>query len=707
MGGERRHDGVVGAATAAVSIAAMEIGVAVSLAAFVFSGDLAAGLPRATVSFLLGAAAVLGAVGSFTSLRVAVASAQDTPAVIAAAIGGALATTVAPDQLVSTMFVTLALAAGLAALLFFAVGQARLGELVRSIPFTVISGFMAGTGWLLFWGGVSVMTNSDAGLGSLGALLTSDLARFWVPGLALAAFIVVILERTGSAAVTGFSILLVTAAVHGVGRIGWSGQAIEENGWLLGPFESGAAFSPMTPNDFADADWGAIAGQALPLASLAAISLVAVLLNLSGLEVACEEDIDLDVELKAAGAGNVIIAAMGGLVGYHMMGLTVITQKMRVRGRLVPLLVVGLMVLGAFIGGPQLAGLFPRPVVGAVLASSGISLAYSWLKQLNTFSRIDVVLSTLVLLGIIAFGVLTGIVIGVLAAVVVFVYNYGRISPVRNVHRMSSIESNIDRPTTHRALLLKHDDEVAVLELQGYLFFGSVRSVAERVSDLIDDSLRYLILDFRGVRGVDASVLSGLLGVERRAASSGVRVVWTHVRDEIAQQLESVVGGDRHFEDDVDRALEWVEGEILASEGDLLDAVIDIEWIDAVAAFGVRMQLEPDEVLVDVSDQSGRVFVVESGTLSAWGEASSGAPIRYRQVGPGSLLGEIAFTTGAARSASVIADTAAVVVGIDRAEMERMVEDAPALARQTEHVIAVRLAERLSATSRIVRNLSG
>ena len=371
-----------------------------------------------------------------------------------------------------------------------------------------------------------------------------------------------------------------------------------------------------------------------------------------------------------------------------------------------PLLVVGVLVVGAFIG-PALAGLFPRPVVGAVLATSGISLTISWLKQLRTFTRMDVVLSSFVLLAIIAFGVLSGIAAGVLAAVVVFVYNYGRISPIRHTHRLSTVQSNIDRPQSHRATLLEHDDEVAVLELHGYLFFGSVRSINEHISHLVDDSLRYLILDFRGVWGVDASVVSGLTGVERRATSQDVHVVWAHVRTEIREQLAGDDGHSRHFEEDVDRALEWVEGTILEANESVGDLDVDVDWLHAIAAYGERRELRQGDVLVDITDTSGRVFIVESGTLSAWGVSASGEPIRYRRVGPGSFLGEIAFTTGAARSASVTADDAAVVVGLDRSELDNMAEADPQLARKTEHLIAVRLAERLSATSRIVRNLSG
>ena len=39
---------------------------------------------------------------------------------------------------------------------FFALGKFKLGNLVRFVPYPVVGGFLAGTGWLLLKGGIYV-----------------------------------------------------------------------------------------------------------------------------------------------------------------------------------------------------------------------------------------------------------------------------------------------------------------------------------------------------------------------------------------------------------------------------------------------------------------------------------------------------------------------------------------------------------------------
>ncbi len=691
---------------AAISVGALEIGTAVSLAALVFSGALSEGIPRAAIAYVIGSGIVAVIIGVGTKMPVAIAGAQDTAAIVAAAVGAGIVSKLDGDPAVSTTIVAIALAGLVSGLLFIGIGRARLGEAARSIPFTVISGFMAGTGWLLLRGGVEVMAGRPIELGELGEFLSWDVAQYWLPGVALSLVIVIGLIRGLPSAVFGLTLLVAAVAIHVVGRVWWSLDALESNGWLIGPFPESQGWSPIRPSDFELTDWSVLVGQVLPIAGLATVSLIGMVLNLTGLEVALEDDVDIDHETTVAGAAVVACSAAGGMIGYHLIGSTVIADRLRARGRVVPVL-IGLMCAATVVLGTSLVALMPRAVAGGVLAATGINLLIGWAQQLRRdFARLDAVLSASVLFAIIAFGVLTGIAAGILAAVVVFVYSYGRVSPVRRMHRMSSMESNIDRPAVQRQALLERDHEVAILELHGYLFFGSLRSITDLITPLLGEDLRYLVIDFRSVRGVDASVVSGLLSIERKAAASGVTLVWSHVRPEIEVRLSAESSGSRRFAVDIDHALEWVENEVLASVDDLAEPAIDLEWVEAITAYGQRLEVAAGETLIDISDDTRRIFAIVSGTLTAWGESAGKERIRYRQVGAGSFLGEVAFITGAPRTASVVADVPCVVVTLSPEGMVEMERDDPPLAIQTNNIVATRLAERLGSTTQTVRNLS-
>ena len=63
---------------------------------------------------------------------------------------------------------------------FFVLGRFRLGGLVRYLPYPVIGGFLAGTGWLLVRGSVGVMADVPLGFAMLGALASPEVAVRWL-----------------------------------------------------------------------------------------------------------------------------------------------------------------------------------------------------------------------------------------------------------------------------------------------------------------------------------------------------------------------------------------------------------------------------------------------------------------------------------------------------------------------------------------------
>jgi SulP family sulfate permease len=63
--------------------------------------------------------------------------------------------------------------------MLWCVGHFNLGRVVRFLPYPVIGGFMAGTGWLLFVGGIGVL--NPGGINA--ELLTVDALVQWLPAL--------------------------------------------------------------------------------------------------------------------------------------------------------------------------------------------------------------------------------------------------------------------------------------------------------------------------------------------------------------------------------------------------------------------------------------------------------------------------------------------------------------------------------------------
>jgi SulP family sulfate permease len=99
------------------------------------------------------------------------------------------------------------------------------------------------------------------------------------------------------------------------------------------------------------------------------------------------------------------------------------------------------------------------------------------------------------------------------------------------------------------------------------------------------------------------------------------------------------------------------------------------------------------------------MYFIESGKLSVHLNKSDGGRLRLKTLGPGTIVGELAFYLHTRRSASVICDTPASVWRFSHDDLKRMSEEAPDLAALFHRRMAVLLSERLAATNRLVQVL--
>ena len=116
--------------------------------------------------------------------------------------------------------------------------------------------------------------------------------------------------------------------------------------------------------------------QQIPaLIPVAIISVIALLLNTSGLELIVKKDIDLNRELVAAGIGNIVGGAIGGLVGYQAISLSALNHTMSGGPRFVGVLMALLMGATIFFGTSVILYI-PKFVLGSVLFYLGYGFEF-------------------------------------------------------------------------------------------------------------------------------------------------------------------------------------------------------------------------------------------------------------------------------------------------------------------------------------------
>jgi len=719
---------VVAELLAALAIGVLQMGVAVSLAALVFSGTLAPGVGRASVAFVLGTAVVSFVVGLRTRMPVVIAGAQDTAAIVAAAAATSMAAVVAPDQQLATVIVMLAVAAVVTGIAMYLVGARGYGLMVRYLPYPVISGFMAGTGWLLFRGGIEVMLGRSVHLADLGDLFEWNSIKFLLVGLALALFMVVCTMRQITPLAISGAILVSAVGFHLVGRSVSSAGTLNEQGWLIGPFPESGGWSPVRPSDLAAADWGAIGAHIPAIVAISAVSLIGLMLNLSGAEVVLGTEVDIDRELESAGGANLVVGAAGGLIGYHLIGDTSLAHQLGAKGRAIPIGIAGLA-LAVAVFGYELIALMPRATAGGVLAGLGLNLLLAWGREMRrAFDRPDRLISALILFCMAAVGVLTGIALGVMLAALIFVVRYARISPVRYTMDGAG-RSNVDRPPAERGLLGQMPGRIVAVELQGFLFFGSVLKLRRSITDALavaepapvedatgaaietDESVsgrdqRYAVLDFARVPGLDSTAATGLAAMANQLSEEGVQVVWSGLSAEARDELERNGVPVAIDLPDRDRSIAWSEEQLLSQIGtDLGDVHTSFSWPHGLQSLLESRTLLPAEALISPTSQDRDLYFVESGHLTVWTEADTDQRRRIRQVSAESVLGEIGFVTGMPRTASVIADTVVTVNVLRREVFDELRDSDPDLALAVQEQLLERLALRLSTTTGTVRDL--
>jgi sulfate permease, SulP family len=704
-----------------IVVGAIDLPAIISFAILIYSGELAPFAGAGIGMILFGGLIIQLIVALTSSIPGIMGGPQDSPA----AILGLMAATIAarlpdtnPESKFATVVAAVMLTSILSGLFFLLIGGFKLGRFVRFIPYPVVGGFIAGTGLLLVQGALGVMIGGTPGLTNLGILFTPENLIRWIPSVILGIFLVM-----GSRRFQHFLIFpgLLTAAAILFYTVVWiSGQSlpeIREMGWLLGPFPEGGLWRPLDLSLLAQVDWGLITDQASNIAAVVLISIVALLLNSNALELIAKRDIDLNRELIATGLGNIAGGFAGSSVGYHYLGFSAIALRMNIHSRLLALIaasVTGFVLLF----GASLLSFMPTLIAGGVLFFLGISFLVEWLYDAwFQLPHIDYVLVLLILGVVGAFGFLEGVATGIIIAVVLFVVNYSRIDIIKDSLTGSSYQSSVERPFEHRQLIRRLGDQIQILRLHGFIFFGTsqglVRRVSERLKDTDREKLKYLILDFQHVTALDSSAVFSFVRLKQLAETHTFHLILTDLNPETKTKLTRAGLNEEEtlirFSPTMDYGMEWCESKLLLEEGGstiLRSGTLRAQLkgmlptnadVDKFMAYLEKQEVQEYHIVINKGDPPDSMYFIDSGQLTTRLEISSGKFIRLRTQGGGTMVGEMGLFLRQARTATVVATQPSMLYRLSIDKYNKMMRSDPELVFHLHQwigrVLSVRLAE--------------
>jgi len=617
----------------------------------------------------------------------------------------------------------------LGGLLQVGLGLLRLGDLGRYIPQPVLAGLLNGTSLWILAAQFEPMLGLTVHRGSLGEVTSWGLMRPWT---ALVATLTLATTWLGPRFTRG-----VPAPLLGLAAGTLVHHALA---WLVGPEQVGALAAEVprtlpTPEPLLAA-LGAFPGlgvkgfvQLLPFAAaLALVTSLRSLISAVALDHRYGTRSDRSHELVSQGLGNALAGVFGGIASAGSVTLTVACREQGGTGRLARA-AAGLTALGVLTLLGPLVHAIPRAAVGAVVVVLclrtfdrwSIDMLLRWLRG-NAPARAsgaDLLIMVLVAWTLIGLGTFEAVVVGVLISVALLLHRMG-INVVRRTWRGGDILSNVRRASSELDTLAKHGDAIAVLELEGSLFFGTADALVEAVEAAIAQGAELVAIDLQRITSLDSTGAFALLRAQQRCAEAKRALLLSSTRSRgLDRALLRSIGVLHPAQEalsfhDLSSALAYAEDRVLdrvlrtARYGDSI-ALADFDALVALsspelATLESYLKVEEfadGEVVCRQTEPGDRVHFIQHGrALVSFRPSHQQEEVPVGTLCPGTMFGEMSILDRGPRSASVRAEGPLRCQVLHRADFERLSAEHPSLALQVLRGIGRELSGRIRSFNR-------
>lgn len=696
--------------------AVLSIVYAISFSALLFPGVLQSGMAAGLWMLLAGTLITTLVVAVSTSIP-PTDGGPDTPAVaVMSVLSGTILTAVlarggTPDMAVQHFLLAMVLGAVLTGLSLWLLGFLRLGELLRFVPYPVIGGFLSASGVLLIIGAAGVMSGIHETGSLLAALAGPHSAALLklVVGFGFAVLVIAIRARTGNHYVLPIAFLAAAILINLVlGAI----ANVDREAWFVAGIDDLQPVWPIAEIARGTIDWSVIAAAATDICAIAGVTAIALLLDVSSLEVHRARIADLDREFRGHGLANLLSGAGGGVAGNMTLEGSVFIEEAGGATRVASFVAAAAVGL-VLVLGSDVASLVPRPLLGGLLAYLGYVILDQALFQPQAGRSLgDLALALAIAVAIVVFGYLPGVLLGLIGACLTFAVNYSRIGVVRRHLTRASFASTVERSPEQTGHLREHGGKIHVFWLSGFIFFGSSNSLFEAIRRTIERQaapvIRYVILDFSAVSGADTSAVLSLVKLRNFCGQHGVSLVIAGLRPAMRERLGSALVAileepHRAFESR-NAALEWCEDQLLDEAMPMAEAAGDmIGWLTREMGTGAgellgyleRMEIAAGTELYAQGTEPDTICLVASGRIAISVTDAEQRVVRLRSMAGQTVVGEMGFFRLAPRSASVAAQEHSVVYILTRERFEDMQRDSPATAQAFLRFIVRVLADRV------------
>lgn len=476
----------------------------------------------------------------YSTLPFAMGQVQDVGVVFLKAIASSIAGDVHNvKSAVSTSLVCMTLSTLFVGMCVMLVAKKRWAGFVNYIPLPVIAGYLSYVGFFCIQSGISLAINKD--LDSLESWLEVFHARAIVrlfPAVVSCIMMVMTMKRVSHPmALPGLLITLILV-FHIILYI--SGTSLEEAadaGWVSKQTETVMFWKLWTLYD-SPVSIRAIWKQAAKVTGLTLLVVFGSSIDIIAISHDVPVRLDFNRELETVAISNIATGVLGvGFTGSYIFSQTIFTLKSGIYNRLNGWMITVAEILCVISPWSILAAI-PNYFLAALVMWFGYEICRDWLIfSYDKMTRIEYIALWVTFVSVMQLGLEGGIVVGMIVSTAFFARAYAK-TQVENLKPLSGCQSNVIRQLEHQEALTelckKH---LVVVELKGFIFFGSSASIGTEITKLMEQhfnestvACKLFVIDFSQVTGVQSSGAITISNLARSMYRHGITAILTGIR---------------------------------------------------------------------------------------------------------------------------------------------------------------------------------
>ena len=430
---------------------------------------------------------------------------------------------------ISTVIVSMAIAAILCGLFQILFGILKIGKYIRYIPYPVLSGFMSGIGIIIIVQQIYPLfgLKSPVLIVDMITQLPSQISGFSLAALLLGLGTVAIIylfplitKKVPSTLVALVVMTIVAVCIHFDDKL------------TIGEIPSGfpMPFFLKEGMDFSQVQWlSVIKMSVLPALTLAGLGSIDTLLTSVVADNTTKTKHNSNQELMGQGVGNMLVGLFAGLPGAGATMRTVVNIKSGGRNRLSGI-VHGIFLLAVLLGLGKLVKFVPLSVLAGILITVGIGIIdVKGFKDLLKIPRADAVVLLTVLFLTVFVDLLIAVGIGMIIACVLFMKRASDlVEGGYHSDQMTAFDKEIPWED-EKVLTDEVRSKIYIQRLNGPIFFGSITRFQEVMHDIPDDA-KIVIIRMRLVSFMDQSGLYAMETAIKDLQVKGVTVLMTIIQ---------------------------------------------------------------------------------------------------------------------------------------------------------------------------------